>query len=69
VTEDDERGRVGSSRTIAAAVGASVATAFGGALVAAGSGDLDGRPIAAVIGLGVLAALLSAATADRIDPR
>lgn len=69
VTAEDERGRVGSSRTIAAAVGASLATAFGGALVAAGSGDLDGRPIAAVIGLGMVAAMVSAATADRIDPR
>lgn len=65
-TADDERGAATAGRTVSAAAGTALATAFGGALVAGNAQQLTGRPFAILITAGLLVAALTALLAPRV---
>uniref|UniRef100_UPI0039A496D4 hypothetical protein n=1 Tax=Janibacter melonis TaxID=262209 RepID=UPI0039A496D4 len=60
------QGEVNAAATLAAAIGTALATAGGGALVAAHADHLTGSPFAVVVAGGALLGLVGAAAAHRV---
>lgn len=62
----ERQGEINAAATLAAAIGVSLATAGGGALVAAQADHLTGSPFAAIVLAGALLGLLGAAASPRV---
>lgn len=69
IAPDDRQGEVNAAVTLAAAIGGSLATGAGGAVIAARADHLTGAPFAVIVGAAALVGLVGAAGAHRLTPR
>lgn len=68
IAPEDRQGEVNAAVTLAAALGGSLATAAGGAVIAARADHLTGAPFALIVGVAAAVGLVAVAGAHRLVP-